>query len=199
MTDPTQLAECNLICEMGRRLHQKGWLAAADGNISVRLGSNEILITPTGVHKGYLEPSQMCLLSMDGEVISGKPSGERLMHLGVYRCCPKARAVIHAHPKMAIAWSIAQPDLKELPADVLAEEILANEKIPIVPYAKPGTPEMGDHLKPFLPQARMMILARHGALSWGEDLSMAYNGIERLEQVAKILAYTQMLKGGACL
>lgn len=109
------------------------------------------------------------------------------MHLEVYKRCPEARAVVHAHPPTAIAWSVARPELRELPANCLSEVILAAGSIPFVPYARPGTKGMGDVLQPFLPERRVMILSRHGALSWGEDLEEAYNGMERLEHSAQIL------------
>lgn len=175
------------IVEIGQRLHQRGWLAAADGNISFRISDDEILITPSGVHKGYLDFSMMAAMKLDGTIVSGKPSSERLMHLEVYRRCPAAKAVVHAHPPHAIAWTVARPELKELPANCLSEVILAVGRVPVADYARPGTAEMGSVLVPHLPHSRVMILARHGALSWGEDMDEAYNGIERLEHSATIL------------
>jgi L-fuculose-phosphate aldolase len=183
------------ILEVGQRLHQRGWLAAADGNISVRLSDAEILITPTGVHKGYLKESDICRVTLDNRVLSGKPSGERLMHLSVYQNCQVATAVVHAHPPVATAWSIARPDMQELPAECLSEVILAAGRIPIVPYAQPGTLQMGTNLHPFLPDCRLMILGRHGALAWGESLEEAYNGIERLEHAAITLAHAHSMGG----
>ena len=180
------------IVEVCQRLHAKNMLAAADGNVSFRLSNDRILITPTGLNKAFIKPTDMATITMDNRILDGKPSGERLMHLEVYRQAPKARCVVHAHPPTAIAWSVAHPNLTELPADCLSEVILAVGRIPIVPYARPGTQQMGDNLKAYLPECRVMILARHGALSWGEDLNEAYNGMERLEHSAQILrnAYT---------
>src|SRR5262245_32773921 len=100
------------ICE---RLHARNMLAAADGNISVRLSDDEILITPSGIAKGFMNPDQMAVINIKGEVLSGKPSTERLMHLEIFKTCPKAVAVVHAHPPTAIAWSIAEPKLEKLP------------------------------------------------------------------------------------
>ncbi len=170
-----------------QRLYGRNMLAAADGNLSLRLSEDRILITASGVAKAFIQPEQMALLSLDGEVLEGNPSGERAMHLEIYRRCPQARAVVHAHPPTAIAWSVAHPELKELPAEALSEVILAAGSIPMVPYARPSTAAMGENLRPFLPQSRLMILSRHGALSWGEDLDEALNGMERLEHVAQIL------------
>src|SRR4051812_45863257 len=104
-----------------RKLNQKNYLASADGNVSVRLPNDQILITPSGVNKAEMEASQLATLTLDNQILTGKPSSERLMHLAVYRRCPQAKAVVHAHPPTAIAWSIAHPELKELPADCMSE------------------------------------------------------------------------------
>jgi L-fuculose-phosphate aldolase len=183
------------ILEICRRLHARGWLAAADGNVSFRLPNDTILITPTGKHKGYIHAEELCIVTLDNQILEGHPSGERLMHLEVYRRCPAARAVIHAHPPTAVAWTVAQPNLKELPSECLSEVILATGSIPIAPYARPGTQNMGDVLVPFLPQHRALILARHGALTWGEDLEEAYRGMERIEHSAQTLKLAHDLGG----
>lgn len=177
------------------KLNQKNHLAAADGNVSYRVSDREILITPSGINKAEMQPSHIAAMTIEGEVLSGTPSSERLMHLEVYRRCPKAKAVVHAHPPTAIAWSIAHPELRELPAECMSELILAVGSIPVVPYARPGTAQMADHLAPFLPRSRVLILARHGGLSWGEDLDEAYNGMERLEHSAMVLKAAWELGG----
>lgn len=184
------------IVEVCRHLHGRNMLAAADGNISVRLENGNILITPSGIAKAFMNPEEMAEINLDGETICGEPSSEKLMHLMVYRNVPKARAVIHAHPPTAIAWSIAHPELAELPAEGLAEIILAVGRLPIIPYARPGRNELGEALLPELIKGqRVMILARHGALSWGEDLAEAYAGMERLEHAAQILKFASDLGG----
>lgn len=183
------------IVEICRALNARNFLAAADGNVSVRLNEREILITPAGLNKSRVSPADMALISIDNEILEGNPSSERLMHLEVFRHCPQARAVVHAHPPTAIAWTIARPELKELPADCMSELILAVGRVPVVPYARPGTLEMGTNLHPFLPSCRALILARHGALSWGESLEEAYNGMERIEHSALILKTAHELGG----
>jgi L-fuculose-phosphate aldolase len=110
------------------------------------------------------------------------------MHLAVYRNCKHARAVIHAHPPHAIAWSIVNPDAKFMPTESLPEVILGIGKIPQVPYGRPGTPALGEQMQAFLKNDfRAMILARHGAIAYGESLMEALNGIERLEHAAYVL------------
>lgn len=175
------------IIEMSRRLYDRGWLASADGNLSFRKNADEILITPSGRPKAFIQESELAVITPDNQILKGNPSGERLMHLEVYKKCPQAKAVIHAHPPTAIALSIAKPDWRELPKEALSELILSCGSIPIVPYARPGTLEMGTALLPYLPQSRLMILARHGALTWGETLEEAYFGMERLEHTCVIL------------
>jgi L-fuculose-phosphate aldolase len=177
-------------CEL---LHDKGMLASADGNVSYRVSDDEILITPTGVPKAFITESDIAVIDIHNNILKGRPSGERLMHLEVYKLCPEAKAVVHAHPPTAIAWSVAFPDLTELPSECLSEVILAAGKIPIIPYARPGTLDMGTRLHPHIKECRAMILSRHGALCWGESLQEAYCGMERVEHSAEILMRAQAM------
>ncbi len=184
------------IISVCRLLHQRNLTASADGNVSMRLPSGEILITPSGVNKAFLLQSDLVTLKADGTSVSGSPSSELKMHLEVYRRCPQAKAVVHAHPPTAIAWSIAFPQLKTLPVEFMSELILAVGEVPIAPFARPGTAAMGEVLSAFLPRHRTLILARHGALAWGETLTEAYNGMERIEHAAQILKSAVELAGG---
>lgn len=183
------------IVEVCKSLHRRNLLAAADGNVSFRLSNEKILITPTGKNKSKISIQDLAIITLDNKVLSGNPSTERLMHLEIYKNVPIAKAVVHAHPPTAIAWSVARPELKELPSDCMSEVILALGRVPIVPYTRPGTEEMGKALRNFLPQNRVMILSRHGAVSWGEDLEEAYNGMERLEHISQILKSASELGG----
>jgi len=181
------------LINIAKLLHQKNFLASADGNISVRVNNNTILITPSGQHKGFIKEDDLALVTLNNEVLHGNPSGERVMHLEVYRNCKEAMSVVHAHPPYAIAWSVAFPELTELPKECLSELILAVGQVPIVPYARPGSLDMGKVLVPWLPNQKVFILSRHGALSWGQDLQEAYNGIERLEHTAYILSLAKQM------
>lgn len=185
------------ILEVCKSLHSRNLLAAADGNISYRVSDNEILITPTGQTKAFMDQKELAIVTLDNKVLRGQPSSERLMHLEIYKKCPMAKAVVHAHPPTAIAWSLAFSNLNEIPYQELPEAILAAGKIPIVPYARPGTEAMGTNLLPFLPEFRLMILARHGAVCWGEDLDEAYRGLERVEHICQILKSAWELKKSA--
>ncbi|MGE0670885.1 MAG: class II aldolase/adducin family protein [Parachlamydiales bacterium] len=183
------------IIDAAKRLYQKNMLAAADGNISYKISDDCILMTPAGVSKAYITPEDLAVITLDNKIIAGNPSSERLMHLGVYNKCPQAKCVVHAHPPTAIAWTIAKPDLSELPSECLSELILGVGRIPIAPYARPGTVAMSDVLFPLLLENPVMILARHGALAWAGTLEEAVNGIERLEHTAEILLKAEMLGG----
>lgn len=168
-------------------------LAAADGNISFRVSDDEIYITPSGVSKAMIHEEDIAIININGDILTGNPSSEKLMHLQVYKTCPEAKAVVHAHPPTAIAWSVAFPELKELPAHCLSEVILATGCIPFVPYARPGSSQMGEVLEPFIKTHKVMILSRHGGLSWGESLDEAFLGMERLEHSAHILYLAQRM------
>jgi len=191
----TYQTEIHQIIEICKRLHQRNMLSAADGNISFKINADFILITPTGISKAFMKPEDIAVITQKNEILYGKPSSERLMHLEVFNRCPEAKAVIHAHPTTAIAWSIARPDLKKLPSDCLSEVILATGDIPFADYARPGTQNMGDVLIPFLPEHKALILRRHGAITWGNDLEECYRGMERIENSAQILAQAVALGG----
>ncbi len=183
----------NKIIQVTTRLYNRNMLAGVDGNVSYRLSDDEIIITPSLKATAFLKPEDFVTINIKGESDNGKPSSETSMHLAIYQNCPQAKTIVHAHPPLAVAWSVAHPELKELPKKCLTELILCAGTIPIVPMALPGSTQMGDVLKPYLPESRVMILARHGALSWGEDLDEAINGMERIEHAATILYHAKQL------
>lgn len=186
------------LIKAGRRLAEQGLLVAGDGNLSYRVSDHEILITPTGINKARLTPSDIATITLRNQIRKGNPSSERLMHLEIYKQLPQARAVVHAHPIHAIALSLARPEWKVIPIDTLPEVIIATGQVPIVPYARPGTQDMGTALHPYL-QHKLMVLARHGALCWSEQLVEAVEGIERLEQICQILKISEELGGAHAL
>jgi len=186
MNNPARLIREKII-KTDTILHDKNMLAACDDNISYRFNDSTILITPSGKPKFLLEEKDIAVIDIDGKVIEGKPSSEMLMHLEVYKMRADAKAVIHAHPPTAVAYSIAHPDAEEIPGKSFSELILAVGKLPIVPFQMPGSLEMGTALHPYIKNSKVMVLARHGAISFGEDLVEAYNGMERLEHSCEIL------------
>lgn len=183
------------IIDVCKRLYQRNMLAGADGNVSVRLDDGRIMITPSGRPKAFLQPNEMAFMDLSGVVLEGSVSSEYKMHLVVYREIANANVVIHAHPPTAVAWSVARPELSELPNDALSELILNVGRIPIIPFAMPGSVDMGEYVRPYLNDHRVMILARHGALSWGESFTEALNGMERIEHAAEILMKAELLGG----
>ncbi len=186
MDNSEQLIKHEII-KIATLLHHKNMLAACDGNISYRCNDGRILITPSGKPKFLLAADDIAVIDINGKVLKGNPSSEMIMHLEVYRMRPDAKTVIHAHPPTAIAYSIAHPDAAEIPGTSFSELILAVGKLPIVPFQLPGSHEMGTALHPYIKTSKVMVLARHGAISFGEDLIEAYNGMERLEHACEIL------------
>jgi L-fuculose-phosphate aldolase len=178
-----------MICEIGRRVYNRNYVAANDGNISVKVSPNEIWTTPTGVSKGYMTADMMVKMDLSGKVISGnlKPSSEVKMHLRVYNENPEVNAVVHAHPPVATSFAIAGISLDK---PVLPEAIVLLGNVPVAPYALPGTQEVPDSIAPYCKTHNAVLLANHGALTWGRDLMEAYFRMESLEHYATILMYS---------
>lgn len=177
-----------LICDYGRRLYDKQYVAANDGNLSVRLGTNAVLCTPSGVSKGFLSPEMLLVLDMKGEVLSGsmKPTSEIKMHLRVYQEDPRATAVVHAHPKVATSFAVAGVPLDK---PILSEAVAMLGPVPVAPYGTPGTDEVADSITPYCKDHSALLLANHGALTWGIDLTEAYFRMESLEHYATVYFY----------
>ena len=184
----------NLILEIGRRLWVREFVAANDGNISVRLDNGDILTTPTGVSKGFLKPEMILRLGPDGVVrrpsARFRPSSEIKMHLAVYGQRPDVGAVVHAHPPYATAFAVAG-----IPLDrhILPEAVLTLGSVPVAPYATPTTQDVPESIRPFLEHGDAVLLANHGALTIGVDLVSAYLRMETLEHEARILFYAVLL------
>jgi L-fuculose-phosphate aldolase len=180
------------IVEVGRRMYARGYTASNDGNISVRLGSNRLLMTPKSVCKGFMTPDMMCITDLDGRKLEGDrdPSSEMLMHLEVYRQRPDVAAVVHAHPPTATGFAVAGIPLDRA---VLAEVIATLGSIPIAEYATPSTQELPDAVRKYIKAHDGMLLANHGALTVGADLFGAYYKMETVEHFAKISLVARML------
>lgn len=178
-----------LICEIGRRIYNKNFVAANDGNISVKVGPNTIWTTPTGVSKGFMTPDMMVKMDLSGKVIAGKmkPSSEVKMHLRVYNENPEVNAVVHAHPPVATSFAIAGINLDK---PVSPEAVVLLGTVPVAPYATPGTQEVPDSIAPYCKDYNAVLLANHGALTWGADLIQAYYRMESLEHYALMLMYS---------
>lgn len=173
-------------------MYQKGFIASSEGNVSVRLGEDCILVTPRGVHKGFLQPHQVVVTDLHGRQISGDvpPSTELPVHLLVYQERPDVAAVVHAHPTMAIACSLAGISLAD---GVLPEVITGLGAIPTAPYSTPGTKEAAEAIRSLIKQFDAIILARHGSVTVGQTLLDAYSKLEMLEHTARILSLARLL------
>lgn len=178
-----------VICEIGKRMYDRGYVAANDGNISVKCGDNAIWCTPTGVSKGFMTPDMLVKIDLKGNVIQGKykPSSEVKMHLRVYNENSEVNAVVHAHPPVATSFAIAGIQLDKA---VLPEAVVLLGTVPVAPYATPGTQEVPDSIAPYCKDYNAVLLANHGALTWGTDAIEAYHRMESLEHYALILMYT---------
>jgi L-fuculose-phosphate aldolase len=181
------------IIKVCRKLESKGLIAASDGNVSCRAGEECILITPSGVLKGDMEPEEIAKTSMLGELLEGpiRPSNEIRMHLHVYRKRPDVFAVVHAHPPVATAATLAGFPLN---SKVLPEAWVMLGKVPVAPYATPSTDEVSNSIDPFLLESRAILLRRHGALTFGASPMEAFMRMEKLEHFAKVLFYASMLE-----
>jgi L-fuculose-phosphate aldolase len=182
------------IVEVGRRMYARGYTASNDGNISVRVGDNRLLMTPKSVCKGFMTPDMMCVTDLAGKKIQGDrdPSSEMLMHLEVYRQRPDVNAVVHAHPPTATGFAVAGIPLDRA---VLAEVLTTLGSIPLAEYATPSTAELPDAVRKYIKAHDGMLLANHGALTVGGDLFSAYYKMETIEHFAKISLVARMLGG----
>ena len=182
------------IVEVGRRLYARGYTASNDGNISVRLDRDRLLMTPKNVCKGFMSPEIMCITDLDGKKLAGErdPSSEMQMHLEVYRQRPDANAVVHAHPPTATGFAVAGIPLDRA---VLAEVVTTLGSVPIAEYATPSTKELPEAVRKYVKAHDGMLLANHGALTLGADLFGAYYKMETIEHFAKISLVARLLGG----
>ncbi len=183
------------ICEIGRRIYNDGFVAANDGNISVKIDDDTYFVTPTGVSKGYLTPDMICKVDKNlqlKEQNKWKPSSEFKMHLRVYQERPDVTAVVHAHPPIATSFAIAGIPLDKL---IMPEAVIFLGAVPIAEYGTPSTMEIPDSLMPYIQDYDAILLANHGALSFGVDLNTAFFRMESTEFYAKLLMYSRLLGG----
>lgn len=182
------------IIDIGQRMYVRGFVAANDGNISIRTGDNEVWATPTGVSKGFMKKKMLVKVDLDGHVLEGtcRPSSELKMHLRAYRENPEIKSVCHAHPPICTCFAIAGIPLD---APVLAEAVITLGDVPIAPYAEPGSKEVPEVIAPYCHTHNGVLLANHGAVTWAEDAYMAYYRLESMEYYASILMITEKIIG----
>ena len=180
------------IIEAGRRLFEKDFVASNDGNISVRLSESELLITPTGVSKGFMTPDQILKVDFEGNLLAGfmKPTSEMKMHLAVYYCRSDVQAVVHAHPPTATGFAVAGEGLDKIS---LPEVVYNLGQIKLSDYATPTTEEVPRVVAKEITCCDAMLLANHGAITVGNSVMDAYYKMETLEAVAKITLVARSL------
>lgn len=180
------------LVRFGKMLHAQGFVAATDGNLSVRLDSSRVLVTPTGFSKGMMRQEDMVIVDLHGKKLSGfyNPSSEIAMHLTIYRMRPDVDAVVHAHPCTATGFASAGIALDE---PLCSEVVITLGAVPLAPYATTGTMELSDSLRPFIPFHDAILMANHGVVAYGEDLPRAYMRMEAVEHYAKIVLATRQL------
>ncbi len=185
-----------LMCDIGRRVYNRGMVAANDGNFSVKISDNEFLCTPTGVSKGFMTPEYICKVDAKGNVIQAngnfRPSSEIKMHMRVYEKRPDVGAVCHAHPSYATSFAIAGIPLTQ---PIMPEAVIALGCVPIAKYGTPSTMEIPDAVEEYLPYFDQVLLENHGALTWAPDLLGAYHKMESVEFYAELLYKSRMLGG----
>jgi L-fuculose-phosphate aldolase len=177
-----------LFVDIGRRIWERNYVAANDGNITVRLNDKEILTTPTGVSKGFMSTEMIIKVDYNGKVISGnpeyRPSSEVKMHIDVYKQRPDIHSVVHAHPPYATSFAVAGIPLDKC---VLPEAVIVIGAVPIAEYGLPSTDELPDKIRPHILTSDAVLLQNHGALTLGTDLLSAYHKMETLEHTANIV------------
>jgi L-fuculose-phosphate aldolase len=180
------------ICEIGRRVYAKGFAAANDGNISVRLNDREILCTPTMISKGFIKPEDLCKVDYEGKQLAGtrKRSSEILLHLAVYKNRPDVNAVVHCHPPHATAFAVAG---EPVPKCVLPEVEVFLGEVPTAVYETPGTQKFAETIVPHLKSSNTIILSSHGTITFGPDLEKAYWNSEIIDAYCKILILARQL------
>ncbi len=182
------------IVEVGRLVYQKGWVAANDGNITIRLDEERILATPTGVSKGMMHPDDLIIVDMQGDKISGRKerTSEIAMHLTVYGLRPDIRAVVHAHPPVSTGFATAG---KPLNLGLLPEVIIGLGCVPLAAYGLPGTPALTEPMLPLIPKYDAIMMGNHGSVCYGADVWQAFFRMETVEHFARITLVSELLGG----
>ncbi len=180
------------LADYGRRLYEQGMIAGTDGNLSVRLDDDRIMVTPSGLPKGRLAAEDMVIVDINGKHLQGnhKASAELAMHLLIYQRRSDVKACVHAHPLYATAFAVAGIQLEE---DILPEVVVSVGRIPLTDYAGPGTDEVPKSIEPHVDTCNAFLLRNHGLLTVGGSLEEAYNRHELVEHYARIVLLARHL------
>ncbi len=188
----TLIEQRETIVRYGRTLYERGFIAATDGNISARLDANRLLITPTCMCKGRMTEDDLVIVDMNGRRLEGKRSvsSEVAMHLLIYSMRPDVSGIVHAHPPTATGFAAAAIALDQ---PLISEIVLTLGAVPLAPYGCPGTDELSNALRPFIPQHNAILMANHGVVSYADSLEQAFMHMETVEHLAKISLVTRSL------
>jgi len=179
---------------IGRLCYERGLLVAMDGNLSAVLPSGDILCTQAGCHKGFLDDEHLIVVDRSGKKLRGRgrPTSELLMHLACYEERPDVGAVVHAHPPISVAFTIAGVSMARC---VLPEVVLTLGTVPTVSYETTGTLDLADKIRPFIKHHDAILMDRHGAVCLGPDLMTAFCNLETMEHTALITKTARDLGG----
>ena len=182
------------IIHVCRRIYEREMVASNDGNVTVRIGEDRILATPTGMSKGFLTEDDLVLTDLDGNVVEGggAVTSEIKIYIQIYRSRADVRAAVHAHPLYATAFAACG---KTVSTDVLPESANSLGYVPLVPYATPGTEQLASRIGEYLADHEVFLLQNHGALALGGDVVEAYHRLECLEHTARIVYLAQTIGG----
>lgn len=184
------------ICDVCHKMWQLGWVAANDGNVSVKLADGTFLATPTGISKSFITPEKLVRIDGDGKILEAnegyRPSSEIKMHMRCYQDREDVGAVLHAHPPTATGFAVAHIPLDRYD---MIETVVSLGSIPVTPYGTPSTYEVPEAIAPYIQEHDAVLLENHGALTVGADLIDAYYKMETLELFAKINLVAYQLGG----
>lgn len=180
------------LADICRLLYDRNLVTATDGNVSMRVSEDHILLTPSGKNKGFVRPEDMLVVDFLGNVVqgAGRPSKEYPMHRHIYAVRSDVSAVVHTHPVFATAFALAG---KNIPDNYLIETSMMLKKVALAGYATPGTQEMVEAVAPYAASCDAILLQNHGAVTCGKSLMDAFNRMEVLEAVAKTIIASSAL------
>jgi len=186
------------IVQVGRLMFDKGWIAANDGNVTIRVDDGRLLATPTGISKGLMRPEDLIVCDLNGAKLCGarECTTELAMHLTIYQMRPDVNSVVHAHPPVATGFAAAG---RALDMALLPEVVICLGSVPLAEYGLPGTPALTEGMLPYIPKYDAMLMANHGAVTYGDDVFQAFHRMETVEHFARITLVAELLGGAKVL
>lgn len=174
------------MCDIGRRMWAKDYTDGNGGNLTIRVGDNLVLCTPTLISKGFMTPDDIALIDLDGKQLAGsrKRTSEAMTHIGIMKRQPMCKACCHAHPPHATAFAVAKV---QPPTCLIPEADIFLGKIAIAPYQTPGSQENADTVGEVGKDNQCVLMANHGVITWGKDIEDAYWKMENADAYCKTI------------